>query len=383
MRAVAPGGGKSHISSNPFRIFISSGEPSGDLHAARLAEQLTARGKDVHLRGIGGANMSAAGVELTESSEDMGAMGFAEVVTSLPRHARMLTTARREFESAPYRLAIVVDYPGFHLRLARIAAERRLPVLYYIPPQLWAWGAWRAEALRASVRHVASILPFERDFFVRHQIPTTFVGHPLLDRTPPSRSAARAQLGISDKTPVLALFPGSRPGEVQRLWPRFRAAAMRLGEALHDLRVLVASLPGMDYPGADLFELMPDSSEAAMAAADVALCKSGTTTLEAALAGTPFCLAYRVHPLTYTLARRLARCEYIGLVNLLLGRPVVPELVQETASDTNLADAVWPLFDRDGLAARAQLTAFEEIREILGPPGVAGRVADLAMEFAT
>lgn len=364
-----------------MRALVSAGEPSGDRHAADVVELLRAEGTEV--AGVGGPRMAAAGAELLAGLDDLSAMGLAEAVGTLPAHLRLLRCLRRRLSDGHYDVAVLVDYPGFHLRVARAAAAAGVPVLYYIAPQLWAWGHWRLSALRACVQRLAVILPFEAPYFAAHGIPTTFVGHPLCDRPPPpDRDAARRLLHVPGAAPLLGLFPGSRAAEVRRLWPVFRDAARWLRGAVPELAVVVAAAPGARYPDAAEVVVWPGDPAVLHAAADAALCKAGTTTLEAALAGLPLVIAYRMHPVTYAAARRAVRVPYVGLVNLLAGRSVAPELLQAAATPAALGRSVLPLLDRESAAARAQRLAFAEVRDAMGPPGAARRVAELIGDVA-
>lgn len=364
-----------------MRVLVSAGEPSGDAHAAEVVAVLRAAGADVEA--VGGPRMAAAGARLVADITGLGAMGLAEAAATVPAHLRLLWRLAKRLHRGCYDLALLVDYPGFHLRLAGTAANAGVPVLYYIAPQLWAWGQWRVDALRARVRRLAVILPFEERFFVQHGIPATFVGHPLIDRPPaPERLRARSLVGVAPSAPLLALFPGSRPAEIRRLWPVFRDAARDLERAVGKLAVAVATTPGGRYPGAAEIVRWRGEPAVLQAAADAGLCKSGTTTLEAALAGLPMAIAYRMHPLTFALARRAVRVPHVGLVNLLAGRPVVPELLQRAATPEALGRTLLPLLDPESSEVRDQRHAFTAIREALGPPGAAQRVAQLALELA-
>jgi lipid-A-disaccharide synthase len=326
--------------------------------------------------------MAEAGVKILERAESLAAMGLAEIVGSIPVHVRLLLRLRRLFRSGRYQLVILVDYPGFHLKVAAAARAAGLPVLYYIAPQLWAWAEWRVRSLRKNVSSLAVILPFEERFFAARGIPAEFVGHPLLDRwAPPPRIAARSEMSIDNGAPLLALFPGSRPQEVERLWPAFRDAAKRLQHVMPALQVAVAAVSGARYPGADGFVLAHRGAQHLFAAADVGLCKSGTTTMEAMLANLPMVIAYRMHPLTHAIARRAVRLTHVGLVNLIAERDVVPEFIQDSVTPEILANALQPLLDPAGMAARRQREAFREIRDKLGVPGAGKRVAAMALRL--
>lgn len=365
----------------PLRVCVSAGEPSGDRHAANLVRALSSRRPDAVVEGVGGPEMADAGVRLIARMESLSTMGFAEPVTHFATHAVLLARLRRRFTEQRYDLVIVVDYPGFNLRVARAARAAGIPVLYYIAPQAWAWAPGRAEALRRSVRALAVILPFEEAFFTSRGVPAQFVGHPLLDAQYPTRETARTLLKVDARAPLLALLPGSRPHEVRRLWPTLRAAASRLRAAHPGLQIVVAAARGCTYPDAGGIHVAWDASAATLAAADVTLCKAGTATLEAALLGVPSVVVYRTDALSYAIARRVARVPFVGLANLLAGQDVVPELIQGNARPDAMAAAVLPLLDREGAAAQAQRAAYAAVRRELGSPGASGRTAAMALDL--
>lgn len=361
-----------------MRVLVSAGEPSGDRHAAAVARALREQTPTCDIEAVGGPALAGAGVRILEGLGRLSAMGLVEAAGSLLAHVRLLRRLDRRLADGRYDLLVLVDYPGFHLRLAQRAVKRGVPVLYYIAPQVWAWGAWRVPLLRRSVRHLAVILPFEEAFFRGHGIATSFVGHPLLEQpVVPDRRTARAMLGIADGTPVLALFPGSRPKDIAYHSPVFHDAARRVRAMVPGVEVLVAG-SGAGHDGLR-FERDPAMVRAA---ADAAIVKSGTATLEAALAGLPMVVAYRMHPVTHHVARRVVRVPHVGLVNLVARAPVVPELIQTAATGPRLAAAVVALLEPGGRAAQRQQDAFQLIRERLGEPGAAGRVAALALECA-
>jgi lipid-A-disaccharide synthase len=364
----------------PPRIYISAGEPSGDAHGAAVASALRRR-VDVEIEAFGGPALEAAGATVLDRMEQYSVMGFVEALEKVPAHLRLLGRVRAAFRAGRYDLAILVDYPGYHLRAAAAMAAAGVPVLYYIAPQMWAWAPGRVRRL-ASVRRLAVILPFEEAFFREHGVPATFVGHPLCDRPPPpTRDEARRMLGLDPARPVLGLFPGSRAQEVKRLWPVFRDAAAAVVAGRPEVQVIVAGTPRGSYPAAGAMRVHHGNPLAVFAAADAGLCKSGTTTLEAALADLPMVIAYRVHPITGAIAIRLLRVPYIGLVNLIAGREVAPELLQGNATPAALTAAVLPLLDPHGEAARRQRAELALVRERLGPPGAADRVASMAEEL--
>lgn len=360
-----------------MRILVSAGEPSGDMHAASVVDALRARLPGTDLEGVGGPGLERSGVELLERVEHLSATGLFESAGRFPTHVRLLRDLRRRIAANRYDLVLLVDYPGFHLRLAKAASEARVPVLYYIAPQLWAWGRWRLPLLREHVRTLAVILPFEEPFFRDQGIPAVFVGHPLLDRSNSiSRTDARAQLGIDPAARVLALLPGSRSHEIDRHATLFMQAAREVSTAVRGVEFVVASPPGQ--PIAALQGVRCGDGPTVLAAADGALCKAGTGTLEAALAGVPMVVAHRMHPLTFAAARRLVAVPYVSLVNLLVGEGLVPELLQRRARPRAVAAALRTILDPENPAARRQLEGFATIRTRLGASGAAGRVASLA-----
>lgn len=363
------------------RIFVSAGEPSGDLHAAEVVRHLRARFPAARIDAFGGPAVAGAGAQVLHPMERFTVMGFAEILHKIPAHARLWLDLRRRFRRGDYDLLLAVDYPGFHLRLGPAARRAGVRVLYYIAPQLWAWRPQRAPQLRAAVDRLAVIFPFEVPFFATLGIAAEYVGHPLLDQPQPTRAAARAALGIGAGERVLAVFPGSRRQEVQRLWPAFLDAARRLLAEGGCQRVLVAAVSGLAYPGAEPGWLIPGDSRRVLAAADAALAKSGTTTLEAALCDVPMVVAYRVHRATELLARRLMRVRWVSPVNLVAEREVVPELLQREVAGPRLAERLRPLFDPGGAEARIQREGLALVRARLGTAGAAPRVAAIAAEL--
>jgi lipid-A-disaccharide synthase len=366
----------------PPAIYLSAGEPSGDAHASAVVAALRRRLPQATLEAFGGPRLEAAGARVLDRMERFSVVGFVEALAKVPAHWRLHGRVRDALRAHRYDLVILVDYPGYHLRLATTAAAAGVPVLYYIAPQMWAWGEWRVRRLAAAVRRLAVILPFEEKFFRDRGVPATFVGHPLKDRPAlPAQADARRALGVAPDRPVLGVFPGSRSQEVRRIWPVFRDAARRILAARPDVQVLVAGTERGEYPDAGPMRVTIGSPELVFAAADAGLCKSGTTTLEAALADVPMVIAYRANGLSFFIAQRLLRVPWVGLVNLVAEREVAPELLQGAATPRALAERVLPLLDPASAEVRRQREGLALVRERLGPPGAAERVAVLAAEL--
>ena len=366
------------------RIFVSAGEPSGDLHGARVVRGLREHYPHAVIEALGGPRMAETGAVVRYPMEGLAAFGIVEVASKLGAHWRLLRQLRRDFRAGRYDLVILIDYPGFHLRVAEAARAAGTKVLYYIAPQLWAWRPERARRLAAAVDRLAVVLPFEQPFFGGLGLRSEYVGHPLVDRGPwPERAAARARLGIAPEARVLGIFPGSRTEEIRRLWVPFREAAIQLLQEGRCDRVLVAGTAAGVYPEPGPAEIVREDPATLVAAADAALAKSGTTTLEAALAGTPMVVAYKVHPVTYLLFQRLRTVRWVSLVNLVAGREVVPELLQERAATPALVEALRPLLDPHDPRTLAQREGLALVRNRLGLPGATDRVVALADELLT
>lgn len=364
-------------------VLIVAGETSGDQHAADVALELRRSLPHLLLAGVGGRRMEEAGVRLLEHSDRLAVMGVVEVVRHLPRHHALLRALRERLRGGTVALVLLVDYPGFNMKVARAAHDAGVPVLYYITPQVWAWGARRIAELARTVTRAAVILPFEEDLLRREGVRATFVGHPLLDRAQslPSREEARRLLGLPPDAPVLALFPGSRAQEIARHLEPFIATARLLEARLPRLRVVVSAAPGVTIPAARCpYPLVRDAPFTVWRAADAALSKSGTSTLEAALAGCPLVVAYRTSAWTYALARRLVTIPRIGLVNVVAGEEVAPELVQGGLRPDSAVRALEPLLT-DTPERRRMVVALAGVRARLGEAGAAARVAAIAREL--
>jgi lipid-A-disaccharide synthase len=366
-------------------ILFVAGEVSGDLHAAGVARELAAREVPFRLTGIGGDEMRAAGVELIEHVEQLAVMGFIEVLRHVPRHWSLLHELKRRIRSGQVALVVLIDYPTFNMKVAEAATAASVPVLYYITPQVWAWGSDRLERLARTVTKAAVILPFEEELLRRHKIDATFVGHPLLDRVRelPECDVARATLGLAADDRVLALFPGSREQEIERHLDAFVAVARELQRRDPALKVVVSVAPHVSVSDARCpFPMVRSASFTIFRAADAALCKSGTTTLEAAVTGCPLVVAYRTSPITYAAARWLVKIPNIGLVNVVAGYRLAPEFVQDALQPFAVADALAPLLDGRSAERKKMIDGLATVRAALGTPGAAARAAAMANELA-
>jgi lipid-A-disaccharide synthase len=365
-------------------IMLAAGEASGDLHGAALCRALRAEAPGCRLFGMGGERMAAAGMDLLVDVTAVAAAGGTEAVSRIPLLYRAYRRLRAPLDGARRPgVLVVIDFPEFNLRLARAARRAGVPVVYFIPPQIWAWRSWRVRTIRRVISLVLAVFPFETALYRRAGVPVEFVGHPLLDALAgaPDQAAARRQLGLGDRALVIGLLPGSRREEVERVLPAMQGAVAAVAAARPDARFVLALAPtieraaverrlGVGFPVA----IARDRAHAVMSAADLLLVASGTATLEAALLGTPMVVCYRVSRLTELMVRTLMRVPWISLPNLTLGRAVVPELYQEAVTGERLARETVRLLDTPG-ALDTQRAAFRELQGQLGAPGVGARAA--------
>jgi lipid-A-disaccharide synthase len=363
-------------------VVLLAGEPSGDVYAGALAAELGRLRPELRLVGTGGPHMAAAGVELVANLEDLAVMGFLEVAGRLLFFRRLEREIDDALGARGVRLAVLVDYPGLNLRIARRARARGIPVLYYVPPKVWASRPGRVQALAEHTDRVAVVLPFEAEYLAARGVRATFVGHPLLDRPDDvaPRDAFCRRWRLDEARPILALLPGSRRQELGRHLDLFMEAAERIRAERPEVQPVVgraAALP------AELFARttvqVADDVRGLLRHARAALLKSGTVTLEAALEGTPGVVAYRTSALTWQIAKRLLRVEHVALPNLVAGERVMPELLQGAATPTALAGALSPLLDAECPERCRQLEGLARVRSAMGAHGATRRVADMAL----
>ncbi len=357
---------------------LLAGEASGDQHGGNVARKLSGSLPGVKLVGTGGPRMAAAGVELFAQLDTLAVMGFVEVLGRLGYFRSLERRVEELLSSGGIDVVLLVDYPGFNMRVAAIAKRVGVPVLYYVAPQVWAWKAHRASRLARTADHIAVILPFEVPIFEAHEAKVTFVGHPLLDHEDPGEPEVLSGQ-LHPGAPVLALLPGSRPQEIERHLGPMLDAAQLLRAAHPDLQVAVAQAAGLERLQLPPWASLVREGRALLSRAHLAVVKSGTSTLEAALAGVPFVCVYRTHPLTHALARRLVRVDNVALANLVAGRRVVPEFIQNDFKPTAVAQALSELFDTSSEARTTMVAGLAEVRGRLGTPGAAARVAELAV----
>lgn len=370
------------------RILIVTGEASGDLHGAHLVKALKQLSPSLQVVGIGGASMRAAGAELVQDIPQldvMGLIGLSAVKAMLKRVSRI----RQLIKGERWDLVVLIDNPGLNFHFARVAKACGLKVLYYIAPQLWAWRRGRMRWVQRRVDRVLAILPFEEPLYTQAGVRCTFVGNPILDEvaTAYDRPALRRQFGLSSDGPVIGLFPGSRKGELREHMPLLLETVKRLAVRYPAMQFLLAQASTVSDQL--LGEMMQDSpvpirvfrnqASEVMAASDLLVVKSGTSTLQAAVVGTPMILFYRASSwITYRLARLLIRVPWIGLANLVAGRGIVPELIHNEATPERLVQEVERLLT-DSRAYQDMQAALISVRQALGTPGASRRAAEAVL----
>jgi lipid-A-disaccharide synthase len=366
-------------------VLVSAGDASGDAHAAELFAALRALRPELGGFGLGGTRLADAGLEILVPLADVAVGGFVEVLGAVPRVLGAWRTLERAARARRPALAILVDAPDLHLPLARRLHRAGVPILYYVAPQVWAWRTGRIAKLARRVDRMAVIFPFEVDVFAGSGLAVDFVGHPLVDplravREKVDRTAARARLGVPAEAPLVLLLPGSRHNELRFGLPLFLAAAERLRARRPDAHFALALAPTIGRDSVDVrglpVRVVENATHEAMVAADVALVKPGTASLELALLGCPHVAAGRANALTAALARRLVRLPSWTLPNLIAGAAVVPEFLQQQADPERIADALAALLD--GPARDLQLRRLAEVSRRLGEGGAAPRAAAIA-----
>jgi len=371
----------------PTQILISAGEASGDMYAARLATALRARA-DVQLFGMGGPRMREAGVDLVADCSEVSLVGIVEIARKYPTLKRVWNRLLGEAARRKPRFAILTDFPGFHLRLARALKRQDVKNIYFVCPQFWAWRPWRANLVRRRFVRGLCIFPFEEEWYRSRGVKADFIGHPLVGNVAAKRTRAEfaADCGLGADKPIVGLLPGSRSGEIAHHMPTL-VQACRLIQKDRNVQFVLALAPGMKqsqiapYLTPDVsMHVAEDSAYDALGAADLSIVSSGTATVEAALMDAPMIVVYRLAPLTAAIAKLLVRTQMFAMVNLIAGKRVVPELVQKDFTASRVADEAARLLD--SADARAEMRrGLAEVREKLGPPGAVERAADLIAEM--
>jgi lipid-A-disaccharide synthase len=365
---------------------IIAGEASGDLHGAELVRELRNLAPGIHLYGIGGRRMEEAGFQTLFNCQQLAVYGIVEVASKLVGLAKIYLSVRRNLLSDPPDLLVLIDYPGFNLRLARAAKKAGVPVVYYICPQIWAWASGRVKKMARRTDRVLVILPFEKEFYQNAGVNAEYVGNPLVESLPLrfNREQAAASLGLNPAERIIGLLPGSRPAEVRRILPKMLEAANLLKDKLDRVQFLLPLAANLDIGIVDELvsqsqlpiKMIEGASGDAIALSDLVIVTSGTATLEAALLARPMVVVYEVSPVTYALGVRFVRLKEYSLANLVLGRRVVPELIQRRFTPENTFNEAYRILTDPG-RYQSIMAELKRVRDILGEAKPSKRVAQI------
>jgi len=375
----------------PKSMMVVAGETSGDMHAARVIQTLRSRDKKIRIFGMGGPLMAQAGMEVRHDLTKQALIGFWEVLKHYPAIRRRFKECEKWLKNEKPDLLFLVDFPGFNLRLAESAYRLGVPVCYYVAPKVWAWNEKRVGTMKKVIRKLLVIFPFEKEFFRKKGVPAVYVGNPLIeemDLKAVNRNAVLKKNGIqASHFPLICAMPGSRKGEILRIWPLYLEASRVIRRSYPDAAFIVPKPQGLDYR--DYAGITPEDSFFFVEApaydlrkiCDTAWVKSGTSTLETALLKTPMVVVYKVAAVTGFLAKRFLKIQNVSLVNILAGETVVKELLQEKAEAGRLVKETMSLLENKTVRGH-QLKAFEKIKKGVSNPSKASRkVADEIMEL--
>ncbi len=365
-------------------IMIIAGEASGDIHGSRLVKAMKDKNSKLVFFGIGGDMLKKAGVKIIQDASALSVVGITEVLSKIFSLIKSLADAKKALKTLKPDLLILIDFPDFNLKIAAAAKKLGIPVLYYISPQVWAWRQGRVKKIKNLVNHLAVILPFEKEFFEKHGVPVTYVGHPLLDGEY-FTSEYNKKSGVQE----VGLLPGSRDKEVTKHLPVLLQAASLIKKEKEDIEISVSLAPTvkrqhvekiMIEHGFSDYNIITEGMEQIFKKCSLVIAVSGTVTLEAALAGIPMIIIYKVSPVSYLLGKALIRVSNICLVNLIAGRQIVPECIQERATPENIAGQALKMFNNPE-KLKTMRNELIGIRDILGGSGASERVADIALSM--
>jgi len=371
-------------------IIVIAGEASGDAHAGRLLAELKLLAPDIAVKGIGGDTMRAAGADIIVDFSELAVMGLVEVLKRYRQIKKIFNQMVELLKSDRPDLLILVDYPGFNLKLAKVAKKLGIPVLYYISPKVWAWRAGRVKTIKKSVDHMAVLFPFEVPIYEEEGVPVTCVGHPLVDAVRCNKTAkqAKIKLGVKLNRRVIGLFPGSRRSEVNALLPVMLEAAERLHQHHKNVEFVVPVASGLDMSVVDSIlansdlpvKVVNEDFYLLTSACDAIVAASGTVTLEVALLGVPHFISYRVSPITYGILSRLVRIPYVGLCNIVTGDDLILELLQAEVTPERLEKELTRLLVEKDSKDRAE-DIRNKVLSALGPSGGAHNAAQLVIDL--
>ena len=366
-------------------VIIIAGEPSGDLHASQVVQRLRHKSPEIELEGMGGDLMESAGVKLLFHIRDSAVMGISEVLNLIPEFLQKQRNLKELIANKKPSAVVLVDFGDFNLGIAKFAHQLNIPTIYYIPPKAWAWRGKRAEKLAKTTSIIASIFPFETEFYRKTGANVEFVGHPLLDvaQTDFTQTDAQKFLDIAGNYPVIGLMPGSRRKEIQYLLPMMLEVAQNLLQRIPSCQFILPLAPGIErhsLPNMPFVKITEGAIYPSIKAADLILVASGTATLEATCIGTPMIIVYKVSLLTWWVIQHFVNLEFSGLPNIIAGRGIVPELLQDEVTTNQITAIAIDLLENPK-QRRKQQKELKKIAESLGVIGAKKRVADLILNY--
>ncbi len=373
---------------NQKKILIIAGEASGDLHGSNLVKEMLSLNPKLKFFGVGGEKMRKAGVNLVADITDMAVVGITEAIFKLRNIYWVYRQLKKSLTLNPPSLIILIDYPDFNLLFARAAKKKRIPIVYYISPQIWAWRKRRVKLMARLIKKMIVIFPFEKKFYQEANIDVDFVGHPLLDSIWPrfSRDEAFRKFSLNPELTTIGLLPGSRMSEINRHLPPMLKAIPLISRKLQPVQFIIPVAPGLDFKKIknltfsqnQNLRVVENSIYEVMQIADLLLVASGTATVEATIIGTPMIVVYRVSPFTYLLGKMLIKVKNIGMVNIIAGKTIVPELIQK---DLNPEKITHTVLSKNPKILKEMRKELAKVRKKIGKPGASSRAARIINEI--
>jgi len=367
------------------KFFLIAGEPSGDLHGGNLIRAIKAQHPNSSFMGHGGNSMKDEGMRIIEHVDNLSIMGFAEVLLHLPRMIKIMNNTLKVISMSKPDRIILIDYPGFNLRLAKKLSYLNIPITYFILPQAWAWKEGRVEAVKKFIDQAISIFPFERDWFESKGLNVNYLGHPFMDaeHLDETTKSFYKRHSLDINSPILTLLPGSRQQEVDNHWPIYLDTVKLLRKKIVNLQVIVGKSSNIELQNCPKDFRIENNAKKAIIVGRAGLASSGTATLECAIEGLPIVVCYKLFPLSWIITKFLVKVRYSSIVNLIMEKQVVPELLQKDMKPKLIFNKLVKLFDDKSVERETMMIDYEKLRTSLGSPGVYNRIAESILNRTT
>ena len=370
------------MNKQPIKLFLIAGETSGDLHGSALIKAIKIYHPNSSFMGHGGDLMKAEGMQILEHTNSLAIMGFFEVLKHLPKMMNIMNKTIKTIERVKPDRIILIDYPGFNLRLAKRINHLNIPITYFILPQAWAWKENRVKTMKSMIDQSLSILPFEQDWFKKRGLETNYVGNPFCEEYHVDETSKEFYIrhNLTIENPILLLMPGSRQQEINKHWPIFLKTAKQLKTKIPDLQIIIAKAPNVEISPLPNYIKIETDSRKAMIVSTAALVASGTATLECAVENIPMVVCYKLSRLSWALAKYIITSPYVSLVNIIANKTIVPELIQKKMDVYNLCDALTPLLNQKSNERNKMLSDLEKVKGLLGKPGAYKRAGNAIID---